>query len=182
MPVNCYRISDSLTVVHYISSCLSARRGWGGQFINFDHVLNFSKIQEKLFTTSMNLLLLIFVLQKLFPFPGNNVFIVCQQCIPTAVNSLLTCLTPIMSFTRRRRGDIRHEDLESTGEEIRPRETIEKESRSIHINSHQEHKFSSNEVMTAKYNVITFLPKFLFEQFRRYANVFFLVIGLLQQV
>jgi phospholipid-transporting ATPase len=87
-----------------------------------------------------------------------------------------------MSFTRRRRGDIRHEDLESTGEEVRPRETVEKESRSIHINSHQEHKFSSNEVMTAKYNVITFLPKFLFEQFRRYANVFFLVIGLLQQV
>jgi phospholipid-transporting ATPase len=30
--------------------------------------------------------------------------------------------------------------------------------------------------------VFSFLPKFLFEQFRRYANVFFLVIGLLQQV
>ncbi|MCP4700073.1 MAG: hypothetical protein GY862_24955 [Gammaproteobacteria bacterium] len=33
---------------------------------------------------------------------------------------------------------------------------------------------------TAKYNVLTFLPRFLFEQFRRYANVFFLIIALLQ--
>ncbi|KRZ17168.1 putative phospholipid-transporting ATPase IA [Trichinella zimbabwensis] len=35
---------------------------------------------------------------------------------------------------------------------------------------------------TAKYNVITFFPRFLFEQFRRYANIFFLFIGLLQQI
>ncbi|CAN8012891.1 unnamed protein product, partial [Ixodes pacificus] len=35
---------------------------------------------------------------------------------------------------------------------------------------------------TAKYNFISFLPKFLFEQFRRYANVFFLFIALLQQI
>jgi len=33
---------------------------------------------------------------------------------------------------------------------------------------------------TAKYNFISFLPKFLFEQFRRYANIFFLFIALLQ--
>ncbi|KRZ34562.1 putative phospholipid-transporting ATPase IA [Trichinella pseudospiralis] len=36
--------------------------------------------------------------------------------------------------------------------------------------------------LTAKYNVITFFPRFLFEQFRRYANIFFLFIGLLQQI
>ncbi|KRZ58273.1 putative phospholipid-transporting ATPase IA [Trichinella nativa] len=37
-------------------------------------------------------------------------------------------------------------------------------------------------LQTAKYNVITFFPRFLFEQFRRYANIFFLFIGLLQQI
>ena len=33
---------------------------------------------------------------------------------------------------------------------------------------------------TAKYSPILFLPKFLFEQFRRYANLFFLLIAMLQ--
>ncbi|EDV24838.1 uncharacterized protein TRIADDRAFT_25047, partial [Trichoplax adhaerens] len=35
---------------------------------------------------------------------------------------------------------------------------------------------------TAKYNLITFFPKFLFEQFSRYANLFFLFITLIQQI
>jgi phospholipid-transporting ATPase len=35
---------------------------------------------------------------------------------------------------------------------------------------------------TAKYNVFTFLPRFLMEQFRRYANIFFLTVAVLQQV
>lgn len=42
--------------------------------------------------------------------------------------------------------------------------------------------YSSNQVMTNKYNVVTFLPLFLFEQFTKYANVFFLFIGCLQQI
>jgi magnesium-transporting ATPase (P-type) len=54
--------------------------------------------------------------------------------------------------------------------------------RTIHINIAQTQHFVGNAVTTAKYNLVTFLPKFLFEQFRRYANVFFLVIGLLQQI
>ena len=33
---------------------------------------------------------------------------------------------------------------------------------------------------TTKYNPLTFFPYFLFDQFRRYANLFFLAIGLLQ--
>ncbi|KAI1292635.1 Phospholipid-transporting ATPase IB [Halotydeus destructor] len=44
------------------------------------------------------------------------------------------------------------------------------------------HKYCSNKITTAKYNVFSFLPKFLFEQFRRYANVFFLFIALMQQI
>ncbi|KAL4878993.1 hypothetical protein BJY04DRAFT_229508 [Aspergillus karnatakaensis] len=44
------------------------------------------------------------------------------------------------------------------------------------------HKFVDNHVSTAKYNIITFLPKFLFEQFSKYANVFFLFTAVLQQI
>lgn len=44
------------------------------------------------------------------------------------------------------------------------------------------HKFVSNHVSTAKYNIITFLPKFIFEQFSKYANLFFLFTAILQQV
>ncbi|XP_057312716.1 probable phospholipid-transporting ATPase IA isoform X2 [Hydractinia symbiolongicarpus] len=54
--------------------------------------------------------------------------------------------------------------------------------RIIIINGHQLHKYSSNKISTAKYNFLTFLPKFLLEQFSRYANVFFLLIALLQQI
>ncbi|CAI8051092.1 Phospholipid-transporting ATPase tat-1 [Geodia barretti] len=42
--------------------------------------------------------------------------------------------------------------------------------------------FCSNRVSTTKYNPLTFFPYFLFDQFRRYANLFFLAIGLLQQI
>ncbi|XP_014674713.1 PREDICTED: probable phospholipid-transporting ATPase IA [Priapulus caudatus] len=56
------------------------------------------------------------------------------------------------------------------------------EQRVIFINKDQPIRFCTNEISTAKYNVATFLPKFLFEQFRRYANIFFLFIALLQQI
>uniref|UniRef100_A0A5S6PYI7 Phospholipid-transporting ATPase n=1 Tax=Trichuris muris TaxID=70415 RepID=A0A5S6PYI7_TRIMR len=54
--------------------------------------------------------------------------------------------------------------------------------RLVQINRFQQTKFCSNKVSTAKYSLLTFLPRFLFEQFRRYANVFFLFIALLQQI
>ena len=38
--------------------------------------------------------------------------------------------------------------------------------RTIFINAPQSQKYKTNEISTAKYNFITFLPKFLFEQFR----------------
>ncbi|PKY01353.1 putative phospholipid-transporting ATPase [Aspergillus campestris IBT 28561] len=44
------------------------------------------------------------------------------------------------------------------------------------------HKFVNNHVSTAKYNVFTFIPKFLFEQFSKYANLFFLFTAVLQQI
>ncbi|XP_067329521.1 phospholipid-transporting ATPase IK [Anolis sagrei] len=43
-------------------------------------------------------------------------------------------------------------------------------------------KYAGNAIKTAKYNVITFLPRNLFEQFHRMANLYFLSIILLQTV
>jgi hypothetical protein len=41
-------------------------------------------------------------------------------------------------------------------------------------------KWLHNRISTAKYNVFTFLPKFLYEQFSKYANVFFLFTACVQ--
>lgn len=57
-------------------------------------------------------------------------------------------------------------------------------SRTVHCNQPRMHrkkplKYCSNYISTTKYNVITFLPKALFEQFRRVANIYFLLAALL---
>ncbi|VVC44111.1 Hypothetical protein CINCED_3A002426 [Cinara cedri] len=54
--------------------------------------------------------------------------------------------------------------------------------RTIRINCEQQYKSCSNCISTAKYNLLSFIPIFLFEQFRRYSNCFFLLIALLQQI
>ncbi|GAA5877115.1 hypothetical protein JCM8547_008961 [Rhodosporidiobolus lusitaniae] len=42
--------------------------------------------------------------------------------------------------------------------------------------------FEGNSVSTSKYNVVTFVPKFLAEQFSKYANIFFLFTACIQQI
>ena len=57
--------------------------------------------------------------------------------------------------------------------------------RLIHLNNPPANsiiKYVDNHISTAKYNVATFLPKFLFEQFSKYANLFFLFTAALQQI
>lgn len=57
--------------------------------------------------------------------------------------------------------------------------------RIIHLNNppaNAQNKYLDNHVSTAKYNIVTFLPKFLFEQFSKYANLFFLFTAALQQI
>ncbi|KAJ4304373.1 aminophospholipid translocase [Collariella sp. IMI 366227] len=57
--------------------------------------------------------------------------------------------------------------------------------RIIHLNNppaNAVNKYVDNHVSTAKYNVATFLPKFLFEQFSKFANIFFLFTAGLQQI
>jgi phospholipid-translocating ATPase len=66
-------------------------------------------------------------------------------------------------------------------------------ARSIYINSElpssmfdkkgrmlKDYIYPSNQNVTSKYTIITFLPRNLFEQFRRIANIFFLAIAILQ--
>ncbi|KAJ1511213.1 hypothetical protein HMI55_006690, partial [Coelomomyces lativittatus] len=57
--------------------------------------------------------------------------------------------------------------------------------RTIYLNqpaSNAKLNYVNNHISTAKYNVFTFLFKFLFEQFSNYANLFFLTTALIQQI
>ncbi|KAK9461047.1 uncharacterized protein V1516DRAFT_674868 [Lipomyces oligophaga] len=57
--------------------------------------------------------------------------------------------------------------------------------RIIHINDHASNSangYRDNHISTTKYNIATFLPKFLFEQFSKYSNLFFLFTCIIQQV
>jgi phospholipid-transporting ATPase len=57
--------------------------------------------------------------------------------------------------------------------------------RIIHLNNppaNSTNKYVDNHISTAKYNIVTFLPKFLFEQFSKFANIFFLFTAALQQI
>lgn len=57
--------------------------------------------------------------------------------------------------------------------------------RLFHIRKHDLNlpsRFTSNFIKTAKYGVIDFLPKTIFLQFKRYANIYFLLIAILQSI
>ncbi|KAL7979542.1 hypothetical protein Chor_004700 [Crotalus horridus] len=51
-----------------------------------------------------------------------------------------------------------------------------------HIEAYVPPKFCSNRIVSSKYTVWNFLPKNLFEQFRRIANFYFLIIFLVQVI
>ena len=57
--------------------------------------------------------------------------------------------------------------------------------RIIHLNNppaNASNKYVDNHISTTKYNIITFLPKFLYQEFSKYANIFFLFTAILQQI
>ncbi|EPS74312.1 hypothetical protein M569_00437, partial [Genlisea aurea] len=62
----------------------------------------------------------------------------------------------------------------------------EDEARLIYINdpekTNEKFEFAGNYIRTAKYTIFTFLPRNIFEQFRRVAYVYFLVIAVLNQI
>lgn len=47
---------------------------------------------------------------------------------------------------------------------------------------HLERQYPKNEVITSRYTLLTFFPKSVFEQFRRLANVYFIVLGIIATV
>uniref|UniRef100_A0A0N5AVX2 Phospholipid-transporting ATPase n=1 Tax=Syphacia muris TaxID=451379 RepID=A0A0N5AVX2_9BILA len=55
-------------------------------------------------------------------------------------------------------------------------------TRAIYIGKRKHNLTVSNAISTCKYNIWTFIPKFLKEQFRQYNNLYFLLIVLLQQI
>jgi magnesium-transporting ATPase (P-type) len=61
----------------------------------------------------------------------------------------------------------------------------EKKSYEFFINDPQKndvYDHENNTISTTKYNIITFLPKALLYQFMRYANIYFLVIAIVQLI
>uniref|UniRef100_A0A8C6PZR0 Phospholipid-transporting ATPase n=1 Tax=Nothobranchius furzeri TaxID=105023 RepID=A0A8C6PZR0_NOTFU len=59
---------------------------------------------------------------------------------------------------------------------------VDATARTVLLNRTQNTKFCDNHVSTTKYGILTFLPRFLYEQIRRAANAFFLFIALMQQI
>ncbi|XP_055302902.1 probable phospholipid-transporting ATPase IIA isoform X2 [Sitodiplosis mosellana] len=53
-------------------------------------------------------------------------------------------------------------------------------SRTIHIGRPCEEKYPPNEIRNQKYNIITFLPLVLFQQFRFFLNLYFLIMAISQ--
>eukprot|EP00899_Mesostigma_viride_P000711 jgi/Mesvir1/10640/Mv13736-RA.1 len=56
------------------------------------------------------------------------------------------------------------------------------EPRLLYINNHEansEYKFAGNKISTTKYSILSYIPKGLFEQFRRVANVYFAFLAAL---
>ncbi|KAM5180149.1 phospholipid-transporting ATPase IB isoform 2-T2 [Mantella aurantiaca] len=83
---------------------------------------------------------------------------------------------PVYSASGYKKADDEMSGATSTADQA------EAAARIILINQTQTCKFRDNRVSTAKYSVVTFLPRFLYEQIRKAANAFFLFIALLQQI
>lgn len=72
----------------------------------------------------------------------------------------------------------------------RRKKTKENKTRTVHANILYDHKgnedpnrhYANNKIKTTKYTLLSFLPKNLFEQFHRFANVYFVFIALLNFV
>ncbi|PKU66450.1 phospholipid-transporting ATPase 1 [Dendrobium catenatum] len=62
----------------------------------------------------------------------------------------------------------------------------DEDARLVRINdptgTNEHFEFSGNSIRTAKYSILTFLPRNLFEQFHRVAYIYFLVIAILNQL
>ncbi|CAK9163424.1 unnamed protein product [Ilex paraguariensis] len=75
---------------------------------------------------------------------------------------------------------------DSEGFSMSQKEITDVDARLVYINdpekTNERFEFAKNSIKTAKYTILTFLPRNLFEQFHRVAYIYFLVIAVLNQL
>ncbi|RDX64466.1 Phospholipid-transporting ATPase 1, partial [Mucuna pruriens] len=75
---------------------------------------------------------------------------------------------------------------DSEGLSMSQRELRDEDARLVYINdplkTNENFEFKGNSIRTAKYSLLTFIPRNLFEQFHRVAYVYFLIIAILNQL
>uniref|UniRef100_A0AAQ4PXE5 Phospholipid-transporting ATPase n=1 Tax=Gasterosteus aculeatus aculeatus TaxID=481459 RepID=A0AAQ4PXE5_GASAC len=109
------------------------------------------------------------------------------QCLCLTASHLLTHSTSPLSHQSNgagpacSSGGYRKADDEMSGTTSQA-DPVDATARTVLLNSPQNTKFCDNHVSTTKYGILTFLPRFLYEQIRRAANAFFLFIALMQQI
>lgn len=75
---------------------------------------------------------------------------------------------------------------DSRGLSTSSRDINDEDARLVYVNdpdrTNEKFEFAGNSIRTAKYSILTFLPRNLFEQFHRIAYIYFLVIAILNQI
>ncbi|KAF8724238.1 hypothetical protein HU200_021261 [Digitaria exilis] len=102
-----------------------------------------------------------------------------QQEPPLRADPLAFSVEVPDPFRPSRRGDGPVDDPSASSQ--REREVGDNESRAVVVGEPSP-EFAGNAIRTAKYSVLTFLPRNLFEQFRRLSYVYFLAITVLNQL
>ncbi|CAA21897.1 P-type ATPase [Schizosaccharomyces pombe] len=90
-----------------------------------------------------------------------------ESFLPPPKNTFTSRIKKIKNLFKKEKKQVKPEDLG-------PRQII--------LNDYSANHFLHNAVSTCKYSAFTFLPKFLKEQFSKYANLFFLFTAVVQQI
>ncbi|TNN88853.1 Phospholipid-transporting ATPase IB [Liparis tanakae] len=99
-----------------------------------------------------------------------------QVIVPAHCEKCVLMTGPACSSGGYRKAD---DEMSGTTSQAEP---VDATARAVLLNRPQNTKFCDNHVSTTKYGILTFLPRFLYEQIRRAANAFFLFIALMQQI
>ncbi|GAA5846250.1 hypothetical protein JCM3766R1_000765 [Sporobolomyces carnicolor] len=94
-------------------------------------------------------------------------------------------LAAMQAKQNRRKGDSLQKIWDEARRIMKGGPKVYEGERVIHLNNstlNATQKYSNNSISTSKYNLVTFLPKFLAEQFSKYANIFFLFTACIQQI
>ena len=90
-----------------------------------------------------------------------------------------------VSFGHTGSKPVRH-GSNSEGLSMSQKEISDEDARLVYVDdpekTNERLKFAGNSIRTGKYSIFTFLPRNLFEQFRRVAYIYFLVIAILNQL